>query len=103
VTPAVLVEVRCKVRGCGLLLDNVVSVPALGDKEKWTSYVRVHLCPKHGEGAGYGNVRAWQGRQRRAGKPADRALTFQWIQWAELRPAVERALARGGRTQVHVV
>ena len=95
---AVLVQVRCIV--CGRLLDDVLSAPPTG-RERWSDYVLVHLCPRHGEGAGHGNVRAWQERQRRAGKRTDRVENGQWIQWAELRPAVEEA-RRTGRTVKHV-
>jgi hypothetical protein len=51
----ILVEVRCKVRGCRALLDEVVSAPPAGGAE-WEHYVRVSLCQKHGEGAGHGNI-----------------------------------------------
>jgi hypothetical protein len=94
----ILVELRCKVRGCGALLDEVASAPATD--ELWATLVNVHLCPRHGQGAGHGNIARWQDRQRRAGKPDDRALNGRWVSWAELRPAVETA-RRTGRTQVH--
>lgn len=93
----VLVQVRCIV--CGRLLDDVLSAPPTSGGS-WSHYVYVHLCQRHGEGAGHGNVRAWQERQRRAGKPTDRVEKGRWIQWAELRPAVEEA-RRTGRTVQH--
>ena len=96
----ILVEIRCKVRGCGMVLDKVECAPAT--EEAWAWYVGVHICPRHGPGAGRGNIRQWQARQRRAGKPADRVETGRYIQWAELRPKVEEAW-RTHQTQVHVI
>jgi hypothetical protein len=84
-----LVEIRCRV--CRKLLDDVVSAPAPGDEDHWASLVRVQICQRHGEGGGHGNILAWQARQRRAGKPADRRQTHNWIPWADLRPGVEKA------------
>ena len=97
--PFVLVKVQCKVGGCGKLLDEVISAPPAGGA-RWSDYVRVQLCQRHGEGAGRGNIMAWQERQRRAGKPTDRVETGRYIQWEELRSAVEEA-RRTGRTQSH--
>jgi hypothetical protein len=94
----ILVQVRCKV--CGRLLDEVVSAPP-ADGARWSDYVFVHLCLRHGEGAGHGDIRAWQERQRKAGKPTDWVEIGRYIQWAELRPAVEKA-RRTGRTVKHV-
>jgi hypothetical protein len=95
-----LVNVWCKVRGCGRLLDVVESAPVTEDG--WAGYVFVHICPQHGEGGGRGNIAAWQERQRRAGKDPGRRQTGRWAPWAELRPAVEKA-RRTGRTQPHPV
>ena len=97
-----LAEIRCKARGCGRLLDVVEAGDASVTEEAWASYVRVQICQRHGPGAGRGDIGQWQERQRRAGKPADRVETGRWIQWAELRPAVEKA-RRTRRTQVHVI
>ena len=88
----ILAEIRCKARGCGKLLDEVAD-PGPVTEEEWTYYVRVQICQRHGEGAGRGNIRRWQERQRRAGKDPDRVQTGRWIQWAELRPAVEQTRA----------
>jgi hypothetical protein len=95
----ILAEIRCKT--CRKLLDEVISAPPTGGWD-WSYYVRVQICQRHGDGAGHGNVRQWQERQRRAGKDPDRVQTHRWIQWAELRPAVEKA-RRTNRTQVHVL
>lgn len=97
-----LVEVRCRSRGCGRLLHLVDWAPAVGDDAEWAGWVAIMLCPRHGEGAGHGNVRAWQARQRRAGRDAGRVHTLRWLPWSELRPAVTRA-RRTGRTEVHVM
>ena len=95
----ILVEIRCKT--CGKLLDEVESAPPAAGCD-WSYYVRVQLCQRHGDGAGHGNVMRWQERQRRAGKPAGRVQTHRYIQWAELRPAVEKARLTE-KTQVHVL
>jgi hypothetical protein len=95
-----LVKVRCKVRGCGKLLTEVVSAPAESDELKWASYVRIPVYPRHG-GAN-GSVASWVEKRRRRGLPHDRYNTGRWICWAELRPSVERA-RRAGKTQVHVL
>jgi hypothetical protein len=97
----ILIEVRCKIYDCGRLLDEVEAGAPPVTEEAWTWYTFVHLCPKHGDGAGYGNIRKWQVRQRRAGKADDRVQIGQWIPWAELRPAVERA-RRLGQTVKHL-
>jgi hypothetical protein len=97
-----LVEIRCKARNCGRKLDVVEAGAAPVTEEAWASYVRVQICQRHGPGAGRGNIRRWQERQRRAGKPADRVETGRYIQWAELRPKVEEAW-RTRQTQVHVI
>ena len=89
-------EIHC--RSCWRLLDEVVSAPATADA--WAGWVRVQVCQRHGDGAGYGNIAAWQERQRRAGKDPGRVRTGRWIPWAELRAAVEQA-RRTGRIQNH--
>lgn len=94
----ILVEIRCRI--CGKLLDEVEDAPVT--EEVWSYPVCVQLCQRHGDGAGHGNVMRWQERQRRAGKDPDRVQTHRWIQWAELRPAVERARARN-KTSMHTV
>ena len=94
----VLVETRC--RSCRKLLDEVVSAPTA--EELWASWKNFQICQRHSEGAGHGNIPRWQERQRRAGKDPHRVQTGRWIQWAELRPAVERARATG-RTCVHLI
>jgi hypothetical protein len=100
----ILVEVRCKVRSCRKLLDVVMEGDVPVVEEDWSSWtLRLHVCPKHGEGAGYGNIAAWQARQRRAGKPTDQVRIFdRYRQWSELRPAVEQA-RRTGRTQEFLI
>jgi hypothetical protein len=100
--PLCLVELRCKARGCGKLLDEVVSAPASGDELRWASYVRVHLCPRHGGGGGHGSVAKWVEARRRLGRPHDRVPVGRYICWAELRSAVQQARLTG-RTQVHVL
>jgi hypothetical protein len=100
--PEILVRVRCKARGCGKLLDEIVSAPARDDEDEWACYVRIQACQRHGDGAGRGNVAAWKERQRRAGKDPSRVQTHRMVQWAEFRPAVELARATG-RTQKHAV
>lgn len=94
----VLVKVLCKVRGCGKLLDEVISAPVTEDL--WTSYVFIHVCPKHG--GGYGSVAKWVAAQKRLGRRYDRVPMGRWVRWAELRPPVEQA-RRTGRTQKHPV
>jgi hypothetical protein len=96
--PVVLVKVLCNVRGCGKLLDEVMSAPVTEDL--WTSYVFIHVCPKHG--GGHGSVAKWVAAQKRLGRPHDLLPVGRWVQWAELRPAVEKA-RRTGRTQKHPV
>jgi hypothetical protein len=98
----VLVKIRCKVDNCGGLLDNVISAPAETDEERWSWWVRVQICQRHGEGAGRGEVRKWQERQRRHGKPTDRVRTHTWIPWADLRPFVVTA-RRKRKTQVYLL
>lgn len=100
--PEVLVQTRCKFRGCGRVLDEIVDAPAPGDEFGWACYVRIQLCQKHGDGAGWGDIAAWKERQRRAGKDPDRVQTHQMLPWAEFRPVVQRARAIG-LTQVHRV
>lgn len=95
-----LVKVRCKVRGCGKLLAEVVSAPADGDEFRWSSYVRIPVCPRHG-GAN-GSVGRWVEKRRSRGLPHDRYDTGRWICWADLRAAVRQARSTG-RTQTHVV
>jgi hypothetical protein len=85
----ILVEVRCKVRGCGKVLDEVEWAPAETDEDRWTAMVYVHLCPRHG-GAN-GSVAAWVEKRRRAGLPHDRYAIGRYLPWDELRPAVQRA------------
>jgi hypothetical protein len=98
----ILVEVRCGVCSCRRLLDEVWEgegeTPVR--EEDWSSWgLRLHVCPQHGEGAGHGNIAAWQARQRRAGKPIDQVRVFgPYRQWSELRPAIEAA-RRTGKTQ----
>lgn len=96
----VLVEVRCKT--CRKLLNEVVSAPPRHDEDHWASYVCIQLCQQHGDGAGHGNIARWKERQRQAGKDPDRVQTHQWVQWADLRPAVEQA-RRTSRTWTHLV
>jgi hypothetical protein len=98
----ILVKIQCKTRGCGKVLDWVEAGDAPVTEDGWASYVAVQICQRHGPGAGRGNIRQWQERQRRAGQPADRVQTGRWIQWAELRPAVDEA-RRTRETQVHVI
>jgi hypothetical protein len=98
----ILAEIRCKACSCGRLLDWVEAGDAPVTEEAWSYYVCVQICQRHGDGAGRGNIAQWQERQRRAGKPADRVETGRWIQWTELRPAVEEA-RRTRQTQVHVI
>jgi hypothetical protein len=99
--PVVFVAVCCKVDGCGKALDEVVSAPPT-DGARWSDYVFVHLCQRHGEGAGRGNIMRWQERQRRAEKSTDRVAIGRYTQWAELQPAVDEA-RRTGRMTRHFV
>ena len=101
-TPGVLVQVRCKARGCGRLLNEITGAPAPSDEQEWACYVRMQICQRHGDGAGRGNIAAWKQRQRRAGKDPDRVQTHQMMPWAEFRPMVELARATG-RTQKHFI
>jgi hypothetical protein len=96
----ILVQIRCKV--CRRLLDEVVSAPASSDEQRWTHWVSVQICQRHGDGAGHGNIRVWQERQRRAGKPTERVVERMWICWADLRPKVEKA-RRDGRPGEHLI
>jgi hypothetical protein len=92
----ILVNIWCKHPDCRKLLGWVEFGDLPASEAAWGYYsLRVPLCPKHGEGAGYGNIMHWQERQRRAGKPADRVQTHRYMQWAELRPAVEEARRTG--------
>ena len=95
----ILVEIRCRI--CRKLLDEVENAPPAAGCD-WSYYVCVQICQRHGDGAGHGNIAQWQERQRRAGKDPDRVQTHRWIQWAELRPAVEKA-RRTNRTQPHTL
>jgi hypothetical protein len=92
----ILVSVRCKV--CRRLLDEVVDAPARD--HEWNSYLYLHICQRHGDGGGSGNVAAWQARQRRAGKPTNEVRLGQWVRWSELRTAVERARRTGKTTNI---
>lgn len=83
----ILVKVLCKV--CGKLLDEVESGAAPTTEEAWTWYAFIHICPKHG--GGHGSVAKWVAAQKRLGRPYDRVPVGRYIQWAELRPAVEKA------------
>jgi hypothetical protein len=98
----VLVEIRCEVTSCRKVLENVVSAPRVGDETRWGGATRVQICQRHGEGAGWGDVQAWQERQRRLDKPTDRVVEYKWIAWADLRPAVEKA-RHTGRTQPYKI
>jgi hypothetical protein len=102
VTPGVLIKVRCKARGCGRLLADMVDAPAPSDEFEWACYVRIPLCQRHGDGAGRGNIAAWKQRQQRAGKDHGRVATHRMVQWAEFRPKVARARATG-QTQKHAI
>jgi hypothetical protein len=95
-----LVKVRCRARGCGKLLTEVVSAHADGDELRWNSWVVIPVCPRHGGDHDYGSVAKWVEDRRRKNLPTDRRRTGRWICWAELRPAVRRARATG-RTQTH--
>jgi hypothetical protein len=95
-----LVEVRCKARGCGKLLAEVVSVPAEGDEIAWSGMANIPVCPRHG--GARGSVANWVEKRRRLGLPHDRYNVGQWIYWADLRAKVLRA-RQTGRTQVHIV
>lgn len=97
----VLVEIRCRVRSCTRLLDSVSTAPETGGHgERWTDWCFVHLCQRHGSGAGHGDIAEWQERMRREGKPTDEVKVAEYICWSELRPAVEEA-RRSGKKQVH--
>jgi hypothetical protein len=98
----VLVQIRCKVRRCRKLLTEYVSAPGLDDAAPMLGWVTVPLCQRHGEGAGWGSIQAWQERQRRAGKPADRVHTDTRILFAELRPLIVKA-QHTGRTQQYFI
>lgn len=100
----ILVEVRCRVRSCRKLLDEIWEGDPPVREEEWSGWnLRLHVCPKHGEGAGHGNIAAWQARQRRAGKPTDKVRIFdRYRQWSEVRPAVEQA-RRTGRAQEFLI
>jgi hypothetical protein len=91
----VLVEVRCKV--CGRLCNEVVTAPT--SEKGWAHGWQFDLCSRHGEGAGSGNIVAWQERQRRMGKPSDEVRVREWRPWSDLRSAVEKA-RRTGKTTV---
>jgi hypothetical protein len=94
----ILVRVYCKVRGCGKLLTNVVDAPT--DEEGWIYWVRLDVCPKHG--GGHGPIPKWIESQKRLGRPTDKVRTHRWVQWSELRPAVEQARSTG-RTATHAM
>ena len=93
-----LVNVRCRIPECRALLGWFDEAPPANDRRWEIGMIQVRLCGPHGEGAGHGNVRAWQDRQRRAGRPTDRVEHNKWVYWRELRPAVEKA-RQTGRTQ----
>jgi hypothetical protein len=95
-----LVEVRCKAHGCGKLRGWLDWAPAESDELRWSYPVPspIPLCPHHG--GVRGSVAGWVAARRRLGLPHDRYPTGQWISWAELRPAVQRA-RRTGDTQTH--
>jgi hypothetical protein len=83
-----------------MLLEQVDDVPTT--EKGWTHWGQFKICPKHAEGAGHGNIAAWQERQRRAGKPTDEVRLREWRPWSNLRPAVEKA-RRTGRTQQFLI
>ena len=89
----ILVEVRCKFDKCRKLLTEVGDAPT--DEVGWTRWGQFPVCPRHGDGAGHGNIAARQERQRRAGKPTDEVREQEWRQWSDLRPKVEKALSTG--------
>jgi hypothetical protein len=84
-----LVEVRCEVRGCGLLLHEVGWAPPNSDESAWAGLVFVYLCPWHG--GAHGSVAKWVEARRRRGLPHDRYPVGRWVPWADLRAAVEQA------------
>jgi hypothetical protein len=94
----ILVQVRCKVRGCGHLLDVVTDAPAR--EEDWQCWVHLHICQRHG--GGHGSVAKWAAAQQRLGRPYDQVRLMRWVQWSDLRPAVERA-RRLGRIQQYTI
>jgi hypothetical protein len=98
----VLVQIRCKVRKCRRLLSEYVSMPGIDDAAAGFGWVTIPLCQRHGDGAGQGNIQAWQERQRRAGKPADRVATDTRILFAALRPYIEKAQRRGKTEQFFI-
>jgi hypothetical protein len=95
-----LVELRCKVRGCGKLLGWLESAPAESDATRWSGLYWAPVCPRHGGAAR--SVAKWVEKRRRAGLSHDRYRTGQWLPWAELRPAV-RLARRTGETPPHFV
>src|SRR5262249_48994966 len=88
----VLVETRCRI--CRKLLDEVVSAPAT--EELWASWKNLQICQRHGEGAGHGNIRKWQERQRRAGKGPHPGHTRRGVHWAQVHPATPAASVPSG-------
>ena len=95
-----LVELCCKVRGCGKVLGWIEEAGADTDERWWADMMVIPACPRHG-GAN-GSVARWVEKRRRAGLPHDRYPTGRWIYRAELHPAVQRA-RRLGATQRHFV
>jgi hypothetical protein len=97
-----LVELRCRVRGCGRLLGWLDSAPAESDELRWSYPVPspIPFCPRHGGAHQYGSITRWVEARRRLGLPHDRVTTGRWISWEELRSAVREA-RRTKKTQVH--
>ena len=91
-----LVNVRCGVRGCLQLLDEVVSAPT--SEQGWTEFVYLHVCPKHG--GGHGKMANWVASQKRRGRPFNKVQLGRYVQWSQLRPGIEKAWRTGKATDM---
>ncbi len=95
----ILVEIRCKAKGCGKLLKTVDKRPPT-----WDGELGIPVCGRHTEGA----IRprgflGWARSQALAGhSPPFMATLGRTVPWSDLRPAIEKA-ERFGRTVVETV
>ena len=89
----ILVEIRCRARGCGHLLAAVDAVP-----DDWSATMTIPACPRHG-GARWTWPRML--KARRGGLPTQVTVGLR-LAVEQLRPAIVEA-RRTGQTQTETV